>query len=344
MHPIKKKIIRFLLKSRTKTFYKRENRILKYVNSSSNSKLFKFGKKNSKKIFYVIKRQPGGGLFSNLLYVLNQLIVAEKKKMIPIVDMENFTNYYNEKKKINSTYNSWLYYFSQVSKYKLNDTYNSKRVKFSFEKHTHSTSNNYKKNEKNLKKIYKKYIKIKDEHINEARKFVYRNKINKKTLGIHWRGSDHKVLPSHPFPPTKKQILKLTRKIMKKGKFEKIFLVTEEKNYLEIFKRNFGKKVKFYNSFRSDNRKDFNYCKRKNHRYKLGKESLIEVLILSKLNTLICSRSNISEVAKFISDNKNYTIHEIMNGFNSSKIIKSLYLWKIKSMLPPFFGGFKNIK
>ena len=42
----------------------------------------------------------------------------------------------------------------------------------------------------------------------------------------------------------------------------------------------------------------------KNHKFRLAKESLIEVLILSKLNYLICSRSNISEIAVMISNKK----------------------------------------
>jgi len=62
-----------------------------------------FGIKNKNKIFYVIKRTPGAGLFSNVIYVLNHLLVAEKNKFIPIIDMENFTTIYNEKEKINNT-------------------------------------------------------------------------------------------------------------------------------------------------------------------------------------------------------------------------------------------------
>ena len=79
---------------------------------------------------------------------------------------------------------------------------------------------------------------------------------------------------------------------------------------------------------------------RLDHRYNLGKESLIEALILSNLSSLICSRSNISEIAKFLSNKKNYKIYEIMNGFNSSSIIHSLYLWHLKKILPKFLGGF----
>ena len=93
-------------------------------------------------------------------------------------------------------------------------------------------------------------------------------------------------------------------------------------------------------SFRLNNRNEFYNSTRQNHRYRLGRDSIIEAIILSKLSTLICSRSNISEVAVFMSDNKKYKLYEIDNGLNSASIIHSLYLWRIKNILPKFLGGF----
>ena len=52
---------------------------------------------NPDKIFYIIKRTPGTGLFSNVLFVLNHLIKAKKLGYIPFVDMQNFHTIYNEK-------------------------------------------------------------------------------------------------------------------------------------------------------------------------------------------------------------------------------------------------------
>ena len=58
-----------------------------------------FGDLNKDKIFYVIKRTPGTGLFSNVTFVVNHLRVCIKNNFIPIVDMENFKTIYNEKKR-----------------------------------------------------------------------------------------------------------------------------------------------------------------------------------------------------------------------------------------------------
>ena len=45
---------------------------IKYHNRK-NTSFFSFGKKNPDKIFYIIKKTPGAGLFSNVLFVLNHL-------------------------------------------------------------------------------------------------------------------------------------------------------------------------------------------------------------------------------------------------------------------------------
>ena len=87
-----------------------------------------FGKLNADKIFYVIQRSPGFGLFSNLSFVLNHIKIAKSLGAIPIVDMYNFPTIYNEKEKILNTYNSWEYFFEQLSNYSLEEVYQSKNV------------------------------------------------------------------------------------------------------------------------------------------------------------------------------------------------------------------------
>ena len=62
---------------------------------------YSFGKLNKNKIFYVIKRSPGAGMFSNLTFVMNHLLIAQRHNFIPVVDMENYPTIYNEKKKKN---------------------------------------------------------------------------------------------------------------------------------------------------------------------------------------------------------------------------------------------------
>jgi hypothetical protein len=89
-----------------------------------------FGDANPETIFYVIRRRPPGwGYFSNLFHVAQGLLYAEEKGYTPIVDMENYwVAELNSLKKINGTYNSWCYFFQQVSNYTLEEVYSSKNV------------------------------------------------------------------------------------------------------------------------------------------------------------------------------------------------------------------------
>ena len=126
-----KSILKDILFYRTKPIITKKN-IIKFDKSTIGLKLniSKFGNKNKNKIFYVIKRTPGAGLFSNLSFVLNHIIIAKKFNFTPVVDMENFLTFYNEEKKILSTKNAWEYFFNKISKYSLKDVYKSQTVIF----------------------------------------------------------------------------------------------------------------------------------------------------------------------------------------------------------------------
>ena len=343
---LKNFLVKILLFGRHIKSKEKKTSIAKLIKKFPDYKICNLGKKNANKIFYVIKRsEPSrGGFFANFFFVLNHLIFCERLNFIPIIDMQNFSNFYKENKLIDNTKNSWEYYFKNVSHYKLSDVYQSKRVVFSNEKYTEemieSPLNLNKR--KNLLKVFRKYIKINKKIINKADLFIKKNFKNNKVLGIHWRGSDYKVAPGHPFPPTKKQIFNLVDNLLKKEKIKKIFLVTEEINYLDLLKKRYNKKLFYLESYRVYSRFNFIDYPRKNHRYKLGLELLTEVIILSKLSHLIYCDSNISDGVIFLSKNKNLKKYMINNGKNSKSLISSLFLWYLKSKLPNILGGFKN--
>ena len=341
MKLIKILLVKLMLKSRKRLFIVRKNSIFNSLADKPKYKILSYGTKNKNIIFYVIKRFGGGGFFSNFLFVLNHLIIADKLKFIPVVDMENFTNFYTEKKTINNTKNVWEFLFEKVSRYNLKEVYRSQNVIFTDDLFYKEMSTSYKQNAKNLIKVFKKYINIKPFIKNNVNIFIKNNFFKHKVLAVHWRGTDHKVLPKHPLPPTKKQIFKKVDELITKNKFTKIFLVTEDKKNFEDFLKHYGDKVCFYNSFRTNKTKDFDNYERKNHKYNLAKESLIEVMILSKLDTIVCSKSNISEIGVFMSKNNKFKVHEIYNGFNSNNLIWSLFNWNLRSKLPSYLGGFK---
>ena len=277
-------------------------------------------------------------MFSNVHYVILQMIYAEKKGYSPIVDMKYFPTIYNENDKVFETYNSWEYYFKNYGNIGIDNIYKYFNYKFSDEKSVDTS-----RIKKNLYKEYKKKLinlVFKKNIINEVERFIKKKFSKGKILGVHFRGSDQKIAALHPFPPTLKQMFELTDKIMKKKEYKYIFLVTEEEDYFQEFKKKYGKKLITYDHFRSKN-DIFKNSKRKNHRYLLGYETIINMILLSRTQHLLHSNSNLSAMAVHISKKKiKQTI--IFNGINSKNIFLSNILWYIKFYLPYKFGGFKN--
>ena len=188
----------------------------------------------------------------------------------------------------------------------------------------------------------KKYIKIKKKILQEAQIYIDKNFKYKKILGVHFRGSDQKTQERHPFPATIKQIEFKINDLMNKKKFDKFFLVTEEKKYLNYFKKKMNNKILYYNSFTSYNTDIFNdnQSNRYLHRYKIGKENILNMLCLGSTDHILYVSSNLADAAIFFS-NKKIATTKIDNGYNSKNIFVAQVLWHIKNLLPTFLGGFK---
>ncbi len=297
-----------------------------------------FGNKNPKKIFYVIQRSPGGGMFSNLNFVIHHLLIAEKFGFIPIVDMANYYTLYNEKKRINGTYNSWEYYFEPVSKYPLAEIYKSKNVIISDGKTRGNIYfDSFKNFNKEHKKVFDKYIKIKKNLILEKNRFYKKNFKNLKILGVHFRGTDYKNRERHPLPASKEQMISIIDNLNKKYKYDKIFLVTEEKEYLSFLKNRYKNLIHFSDIF--TNKKQIFFEKFTNNiRYKIGKENIIDMLLLGSADHITGIESNLIRASKYFSKKK-ITFFKIENGYNSQNIFIASFKWYLKKLLPKVCGG-----
>ena len=301
-----------------------------------------FGDLNKDKIFYVIKRSPGTGMYSNVTFILNHLKICEKLKFIPIIDMENFVTIYNEKKKVFSNKNAWNYYFENLNNFSLNEVYKSQNVIFTSDKFFNFFSYNIEKDQE-LSQLLRSKIKV-NKFLNKCYLKTLKKFKKKKILGIHFRGTSYKRSAGHPLPATKRQMYKLTEKLLDNKEFDFIFLATEEKNYLEYFKNKFGDKLIYLSScYRSNINDAFKVYPRRLHRYKMGREAVLEAMLLSNCDYFVYLCSNISSAAIGYNFNPNQKRYEIDNGFNSKNIIFSQFYWYIKKLLPEKFGGFKNL-
>ena len=48
----------------------------------------RYGNKNPNVFFYLIRRSPGAGFFSNLNFVIHNLLICDQLKMIPIISTQ----------------------------------------------------------------------------------------------------------------------------------------------------------------------------------------------------------------------------------------------------------------
>ena len=314
------------------------------------NKLYNFGNRNYQKKFYIIKKNYApNGLWSNVHFVLDHIQFAVRKKLIPVVDMKNYQTIYNEKRIINGTLNAWNYYFELKPNYNLNQVYASSNVFFSKDKRLKKT---LVFKDQSLKNIFFKRIRIKNNILLKVKKL--KEKIfskNEKVMGVHVRGTLQKIIRNHTFPPTPKDMLKIASKIFINENCTKIFLVSEDLTYIELFKKKFKNKLILLSRPRSkpsifgSHNKHFSIYNRKLHRYKFGEETLIDTLLLSYTNVFLFTNSNVRSAAMSLAKKKQVR-YEIKLDNNSNNIFIARWLWYLKFFFPMLFGkiNYKIIK
>jgi hypothetical protein len=264
--------------------------------------------------------------------------MADQLGMVPVVDFLNFPTFYNVSSKVNEAKNAWEYYFKPVAQFDLAEVYKSKNVFFCSGNYPPSFCYSITRVD-GLFETYSKYICLQSYVEEIIKEYQVKLKFNSNTLGIHFRGQEQKLAPTHSFPPTEKQMIRYCDMIIEKHQIEKIFIVTEEQSYLDLFIKKYGDKVVYTNSFRTYNVNAYKLNPRDKHRYNLGLEVLVDAFLLSKCTGLLCSDSNVSEFARFVNNKKYKFAYQISNGVNSSNRFIARHLFGIKKNLPKAFGG-----
>lgn len=273
-----------------------------------------FGSKNTEINFFVIRLTLGGGIFSNYNNVLYLLKYAEDQNLTPVIDYENYPNYQREPNKINGTKNSWNYFHEQPSKYSLEEVYKSKNVilsnnrsqyyfnKLDFKYFFDAKVLNEKYQLNELNRITKliPYNSLTNQFINEKLDNIFLDK--KKIIGVFLRGTDYasKTLAlDHYIPMSVEESLKITKDRMIDNNYEYVYLCTEQLEYLDYFRNEFGEKLIYLERPRW-NEKDFDLNEhileqrfdRKNDRYLTGLEYITETEGLLRCDHIIGSLTN----------------------------------------------------
>lgn len=161
-------------------------------------------------------------------------------------------------------------------------------------------------------------------------------------MAVHYRGTSYKTSAGHPYPPTYKQMKNIVDKLIKRKKYNKIFLCTEDLKMFKILKKIYKNKLIYKESYRSNKDDAFKIYPRKYHRFKLGKEIIVEALIISKCEGFLSTETNISNFVNIIMNNNKPKFYKIENGYNSTNEYYAMWLWYLKRVLPSFLGGFRK--
>lgn len=288
-----------------------------------------------KSIYYIQNDSDVRGFFSLFFLVLDALVIADRYGLTPVVEFGKHTLYY-QGTVINGSMNPFEYYFQPLSEIKISDVFHCSKVLVYKDGHRNADYNkpflvasqkvadDDSKNDYLLTraKIYKKYINLKP----QVRSYIYENLsdiVDNHTLGIHVRGTDfNKGYLNHAKAVTLEQYLDEAGNAMESGKFENIFLATDEEKAIDAFKERFGDKVKYYDDVLRSTTGDalhFSTNTRKNHRYLLGLEVLRDMITLASCDGLIAGFSNVSLAARIVKSGKDeeFTYLKIIdNGFN----------------------------
>lgn len=256
----------------------------------------------AKPTYYIIRPQyVSSGLFWHFTAFAGHIRYALSKGWVPVVDMQNYQNAYLAPEKFGKE-NAWEYFFEQPMKVDLKKAFNGENVILSGLSAPMQPNISINFNEENLapyKELVRQgFLKVKAEISREV--LAVQEKLFKptdKVLGIKLRGTDYTANKPkwHYIPPSISLAEDTVRTKLKEWNCNKIFLATEDRAIEQNFKNIFGDicvtfDKEFVNyipgkcitSFRI-NREDAYFLQ--------GKEYLIEMLILSKCNSLIMTRT-----------------------------------------------------
>lgn len=250
------------------------------------------------------------GFFSEFLFALMRLYFASDRGLTPYIYWGDDFLYY-EADGIEGEFNGFLYYFKPVSEVKdiihaahvIRATGDHIRfVQDTLDTHGYDATNEYMDV---MSDMVKKYIRY-----NEKTR-VYLEKGydaligNKKALAVHFRGTDYKrQYNNHPVFVTIEQEIEKVREVISAKDYDIIFLATDEQEAVDIFRREFGERVKvFRDTWRAhggDESIAFSHAERKEHHYLLGLEVLRDQYMLTRCDGLVCGISNLTLAARMM--------------------------------------------
>lgn len=298
---------------------------------------------------YVIQQKGfGRGLLSLASSVVCHVHVAKRYSLLPYVDL---TKHYTEYKDLDyessadcSTTNPWEYYFKPVSSITYQDACQAPYCLGS----PLAFPSGYPRKMlisqvQQLRDIAESVLMPVDEIECDVQETMRLLASDGLILGVHFRGQEQKTMPYHPLSPTSQQIFSAIDQALDLIGFARIFLATEDLDYLDTLVSRYGKRVFSLPHFRTRSPVNaYRIDPRPKHRYLLGREILTDTLILSRCHGMVSSTSNVTEIARAINNGRYMLDLVIDNGLNVHQRWLARHVWDIKNMLPAKLGGFSD--
>lgn len=240
---------------------------------------------------YVIGAWPSGGLGACLNAVLQHLLYCEQNNKTPVIYWGQDSTYYCEDG-FNDSYNVWEYYFEPISdlKYEQGDSINN----FCSKPPIIFAYYNCEVNAVIAGSLFKKYVKIKPSIQKKIDDFYNLYMKNKKTIGIHIRGTD-KFTEEKPIDPERMA----TEALKYADKDTQFLIASDERKIIDDLTNFLGEeRVIYYDCMRSLNNKPLHYrsypCFAQN-----GEDVLVEMALLSKCDFFLRTLSSVSAVVLY---------------------------------------------
>ena len=268
-----------------------------------------FGDEYQGHIIYAAEETGSGvGFFAELGMTLIKLYFADERGMVPyILWGENYVYY--EPDGIRGEKNAFLHYFQQASEVTSIEhachvvyqaPWHCNQVKALYGAVSYDVSQDY---IDAMACMLGKYIRYNDETKSYLEREYYGLLKDKKTLAVHYRGTDfNKGYNNHPIPVQVEQEIQKVKELLEQKDYEQIFLATDENAVVERFREEFGGLVKVYeDTYRDDGSGEsiaFSKSEREHHHYRLGLEVLRDQYTLTNCAGIVCGYSNITFIAR----------------------------------------------
>lgn len=247
--------------------------------------------------YLVVNNPHHSGFFATFYSILGALDYYEKNSYAGItVNLDSYM-YLDP----NKGPNWWEYYFEPIQ---IGEEAKEHYI-FSYED-THSLiKKGYSMPRQWAYEIIQKYIHLRPEIYTEVNQFILKNFQNNYVIGLHYRGTD-KILESPRI--SYERVYEIVQLFLFKLSIAhpniKIYVATDEQNFLDFMKLYFPNQIISSPFVRSSTNDPIHYSTTiYQNNYQKGKEALIDCLLLSRCNHLIRSDSSLSMVSTYFNPN-----------------------------------------